>query len=75
MHTCFVELDIALPADASALLKAVEKALQQKLAGQGEVLRWAITALDLDVEGNRTAKVQAVVLKYATSPLKMTREA
>jgi hypothetical protein len=73
MHTCFVELDIALPADVSAVLEVVEQALQQRLAGQGEVLRWAITALD--PEGNRTAKVQAVVLKYATFPLKMTCEA
>lgn len=75
MHTRFVELDIALPANVSAVLGVVEKALQQKLVGQGEVLRWAITALDLDVEGNRTAKVQAVVLRYATFPLKMTCEA
>jgi hypothetical protein len=73
MHTCFVELDITLPSNVSALLEVVEQALQQKLAGQGEVLRWAITALE--IEGNRTAKVQAVVLKYATFPLDMTCEA
>jgi hypothetical protein len=73
MYTCFVELDIALPANVSDLLEVVEQALQQKLAGQGKVLRWAITALN--AEGNRTAKVQAVVLKYATFPLKMNCEA
>lgn len=67
MHTRFVELDVALPASASALLEVVEQAFQQRLAGQGEVLRWAITALD--IKGSRTATIQAVVLEYAMRPL------
>jgi hypothetical protein len=62
VHTRFVELDVTLPSSASALLGVVEQAFQQRLAGQGEVLRWAITALD--IEG--TATVQAVVLEYTT---------
>jgi hypothetical protein len=67
VHTRFIELDVNLPASASALLEAVEQVFQQRLAGQGEVLRWAITALD--TKGRRTATVQAVVLEYATLPL------
>lgn len=67
MHTRFVELDVALPASASALLEVVEQAFQQRLAGQGEVLRWAITALD--IKGSRTVTVQAVVLEYSMRPL------
>jgi hypothetical protein len=68
VHTRFVELDVALPASASALLEVVEQAFQQRLAGQGEVLRWAITALDIK-KGSRTVTVQAVVLEYAMPPL------
>jgi hypothetical protein len=67
MHTCFVELDITLPAHSS-LLEIIEQALQQKLAERGEVLRWAITALELDIEGERIATVQAVLLEHATPP-------
>jgi hypothetical protein len=67
VHTRFVELDVALPASASALLEVVEQAFQQRLAGQGEVLRWAITALD--IKGSRTATIQAVVLEFAMPPL------
>ena len=67
VRTRFVELDINLPASASALLEVVEQSFQQRLAGKGEVLRWAITALDM--EGSRTATVQAVVLEHTTPPL------
>jgi hypothetical protein len=49
------------------LLEVVEQAFQQRLAGQGEVLRWAITALD--IKGSRTATIQAVVLEFAMPPL------
>jgi hypothetical protein len=62
VHTHFVEMDVTLPAHASTLLEAVEQAFQQKLEGRGEVVRWAITALDRT--GNGTATVQAVVLEY-----------
>ncbi len=71
MHTRFVELDVALPASASALLEVVEQAFQQRLAGQGEVLRWAITALAINKKGSRTATIQAVVVEYAMPPSTM----
>lgn len=62
VHTHFIEMDVMLPASASALLEVVEQTFQQRLEGRGEVLRWAIVALDRT--GNKTATVQAVVLKY-----------
>jgi hypothetical protein len=62
VHTHFAEIDVTLPARVSTLLEVVEQEFQQRLEGQGEVLRWAITALDRT--GNRMATVQAVVLKY-----------
>jgi hypothetical protein len=67
VHTRFVELDVVLPDSDAILLEVVEQAFQQRLAGKGEVLRWAITALD--IKGSRTATIQAVVLEYAMPPL------
>jgi hypothetical protein len=63
VHTHFVEIDIILAATPAQLLEAVERAFQERLDGQGEVLRWAITALNINPgQGPSTATVQAVTL-------------
>jgi hypothetical protein len=64
VHTHFLEMDVTLPANDSSLLEVIERAFQQRLEGRGEVLRWAITALDRKRAG--TATIQAVVLEYST---------
>ena len=35
--------------------------IQQQLAAEGELLRWALTAVSADHEGGRTIQVEAVI--------------
>ncbi len=35
--------------------------IQQQLAAEGELLRWALTAVSADPEGGRTIQVEAVI--------------
>ena len=35
--------------------------IQQQLAAEGELLRWALTAVSADADGGRTVQVEAVI--------------
>ena len=35
--------------------------IQQQLAAEGELLRWALTAVSADADGGRTIQVEAVI--------------
>ena len=35
--------------------------IQQQLAAEGELLRWALTAVAADADGGRTIQVEAVI--------------
>ena len=68
MTTHFITAEVEINANQEAIAQNLEQAIEQTLAAEGEPLRWAITAIDEQVDAvtaevKKIAQVEAVVTR------------
>ncbi|MBD2149567.1 hypothetical protein H6F44_05425 [Pseudanabaena sp. FACHB-1277] len=68
MTTHFITAEVEINANQEAIAQNLEQAIEQTLAAEGEPLRWAITAINEQVDAvtaevKKIAQVEAVVTR------------